>query len=177
MIPAEITGYYQYLSPETLTTVPAEFNILNMPSSPTSSSSLNYLNDLINNNNYSLASNGQDPMMSNNSASDEDYHQQHQSIMALDERKQRRMLSNRESARRSRMRKQRHLDELWSQVIRLRNENNSLIDKLNRVSETQNSVLKENSILKEEVSDLRRLVCELKSNKNNNSFVSELEDV
>ncbi|KAF8100876.1 hypothetical protein N665_0214s0036 [Sinapis alba] len=176
MIPAELTGYYQYLSPENLATIPAEFNILNMPSSPTSS--LNYLNDLINNNNYSLSSNGQDlMMMSSNSTSDEDYHQHHhESIMAPDERKQRRMLSNRESARRSRMRKQRHLDELWSQVIRLRNENNSLIDKLNRVSETQHSVLKENSKLKEEVSDLRRLVCELKSN-NNNSFVSEFEDV
>ncbi|XP_010425193.1 PREDICTED: basic leucine zipper 43-like [Camelina sativa] len=159
MIPAEVTEYFQYLSPE--------YNRINMPSSPTSS--LNYLNDLIiNNNNYSSSSNSQELMISNNSASDEDHHQ---SIIILDERKQRRMLSNRESARRSRMRKQRHLDELWSQVIRLRNENNCLIDKLNRVSETQDSVLKENSKLKEEASDLRKLVCELKSNKNNdNSF-------
>ncbi|AEC05787.1 unnamed protein product [Arabidopsis thaliana] len=165
MIPAEINGYFQYLSPE--------YNVINMPSSPTSS--LNYLNDLIiNNNNYSSSSNSQDLMISNNSTSDEDHHQ---SIMVLDERKQRRMLSNRESARRSRMRKQRHLDELWSQVIRLRNENNCLIDKLNRVSETQNCVLKENSKLKEEASDLRQLVCELKSNKNNNnSFPREFED-
>uniref|UniRef100_A0A1J3IUS3 Basic leucine zipper 43 n=4 Tax=Noccaea caerulescens TaxID=107243 RepID=A0A1J3IUS3_NOCCA len=179
MIPAEITGYLQYLSPENLTTIPAEFNIINMPSSPTSSSSLNYLNDLINNNNYSSSSNGQDLMTSNNSASDEDHHHHHhQSIIILDERKQRRMLSNRESARRSRMRKQRHLDELWSQVIRLRNENNCLIDKLNRVSETQDCVLKENSKLKEEASDLRQLVCELKSNKNNNnSFLKEFEDI
>ncbi|KAG2301618.1 hypothetical protein Bca52824_030269 [Brassica carinata] len=166
MIPAEITGYYQYLSPENLTTLPAEYNIINMPSSPTSSSSLAYLNDLINNN-YSSSSHGQDLMMSNNSTSDEDHHHHHQSIIILDERKQRRMLSNRESARRSRMRKQRHLDELWSHVIRLRNENNCLIDKLNRVSETQDSVLKENSKLKEEASELRQLVCELKSNKNN----------
>lgn len=174
MIPAEITGYFQYLSPENLTTIPAEFNVINMPSSPTSSSSLNYLNDLINNN-YSSSSNGQDFMMSNNSTSDEDHH--HQSIIILDERKQRRMLSNRESARRSRMRKQRHLDELWSQVIRLRNENNCLIDKLNRVSETQDSVLKENSKLKEEASDLRQLVCELKSNKNNSFLRDQFEDI
>lgn len=179
MIPAEITGYLQYLSPENLTTIPAEFNIINMPSSPTSSSSLNYLNDLINNNKYSSSSNGQDLMTSNNSASDEDHHHHHhhhQSIIILDERKQRRMLSNRESARRSRMRKQRHLDELWSQVIRLRNENNCLIDKLNRVSETQDCVLKENSKLKEEASVLRQLVCELKSNKNynNNSFLKDI---
>ncbi|KAL1203698.1 Basic leucine zipper 43 [Cardamine amara subsp. amara] len=170
MMPAEVTGYFQYISPE--------FNIINMPSSPTSSSSLNYLNDLIISK-YSSSSNGQDFMISNNSTSDEDHH--HQSIIILDERKQRRMLSNRESARRSRMRKQRHLDELWSQVVRLRNENNCLIDKLNRVSETQDSVLKENSKLKEEASDLRQLVCELKSNKNNsnkkNSFLSEFEDI
>ncbi|VVB04043.1 unnamed protein product [Arabis nemorensis] len=174
MIPAEITGYFQYISPESLTTIPAEFNIKNMPSSPTSSSSLNYLNDLINNN-YSSSSNGQDFMMSNNSTSDEDHH--HQSIIILDERKQRRMLSNRESARRSRMRKQRHLDELWSQVIRLRNENNCLIDKLNRVSETQVSVLKENSKLKEEASNLRQLVCELKSSKNNSFRRDQFEDI
>ncbi|CAH8266688.1 unnamed protein product [Arabidopsis lyrata] len=164
MISAEITGYFQYLPPE--------YHIINMPSSPTSS--LNYLNDLIINNNYSSSSNSQDLMMSNNSTSDEDHHQ---SIVILDERKQRRMLSNRESARRSRMRKQRHLDELQAQVIRLRNENNCLIDKLNQVSETQDSVLKENSKLKEEASDLRQLVCELKSNKNNNnSFPREFED-
>ncbi|CAN7026352.1 unnamed protein product [Brassica rapa subsp. trilocularis] len=168
MIPAEITGYFQYLSPEDLTMIPAEFNVINMPSSPTSSSSLNYLNDLINNNNYSSSSNGQDLMLSNNSTSDEDHHHNHrQSIIILDERKQRRMLSNRESARRSRMRKQRHLDELWSQVIRLRNDNNCLIDKLNSALETQDNVLKENSKLKEEASDLRRLVCDLKSNKYN----------
>ncbi|CAH8383475.1 unnamed protein product [Eruca vesicaria subsp. sativa] len=172
MIPTETTGYYQYLSPENL--IPAEFNIINMPSSPTSSSSLNYLNDLIIiNNNYSLASNGQDLIMSNNSTSDEDHHQ---SIMALNERKQKRMLSNRESARRSRMRKQRHLDELWSQVIRLRNENNCLIDKLMQVSDTQDNVLKENSKLKEEVSDLRRLVSELKSNKDS-SLLRQFEEV
>ncbi|XP_013613647.1 PREDICTED: basic leucine zipper 43 [Brassica oleracea var. oleracea] len=179
MIPAEITGYYQYLSPENLATLPAEFNIINMPSSPTSSYSLTYLNDLINNN-YSSSFIRQDLMMSNNSTSDEDpQHHHHQSIIIVDERKQRRMLSNRESARRSRMRKQRHLDELWSQVIRLRNENNCLIDKLNRVSETQDSVLKENSKLKEEASELRQLVCELKSNKNSdddNNFVRKLSE-
>ncbi|KAF3568663.1 hypothetical protein DY000_02013962 [Brassica cretica] len=74
------------------------------------------------------------------------------------------------------MRKQRHLDELWSQVISLRNENNCLIDKLIRVSDTQDNVLKENSKLKEEVSDLRQLVSELKPNKNN-SFLREFEEV
>ncbi|CDY16099.1 BnaC08g40240D [Brassica napus] len=106
-------------------------------------------------------------------ASDED----HQQSMAIDERKQRRMISNRESARRSRMRKQRHLDELWSQVIRLRTDNHCLIDKLNNVSESHELALKENAKLKEETSDLRQLLSEIKSNnEDDNNFLRDLED-
>ncbi|KAF5745329.1 hypothetical protein HS088_TW07G00913 [Tripterygium wilfordii] len=96
--------------------------------------------------------------VSNNSTSDEgdDLPQ-----TIIDERKQRRMISNRESARRSRMRKQKHLDELWSQVLRLRTENHNLIDKLNHVSESHDKVLEENAKLKEETSDLRQMLTEL----------------
>lgn len=56
------------------------------------------------------------------------------------------------------MRKQRHLDELWSQVIRLRNENNRLIDKLNHVSESHEKVVQENAQLKEEASELKQMI-------------------
>ncbi|CAH2037905.1 unnamed protein product [Thlaspi arvense] len=177
-IPAELTGYFQYLSPEKYNnqTSIMESEYFNMPSSPTSSSSFYYLNGLINNNNnnnYSSSSNGQDLITSNNSTSDED----HQQSMVIDERKQRRMISNRESARRSRMRKQRHLDELWSQVIRLRTDNHCLIDKLNRVSESHELALKENVKLKEETSDLRQLISQIKSNnEDDNNFLRELED-
>lgn len=174
-IPAELTGYFHYLSPDKYNnqTQIMESEYFNMPSSPTSNSSTFYhLNSLINNNNYSSSSNGQDLMTSNNSTSDED----HQQSMIVDERKQRRMISNRESARRSRMRKQRHLDELWSQVIRLRTDNHCLIDKLNRVSESHELALKENAKLKEETSDLRQLISEIKSNNEDNSFLRDLED-
>lgn len=95
---------------------------------------------------------------SNNSTSDEADEQQ---PSVLDERRRRRMISNRESARRSRMRKQRHLDELWSQVVRLRTENHSLVDKLNHVSECHNRALQENARLKEEANDLRQTLTEL----------------
>lgn len=84
-----------------------------------------------------------------NSTSDEDHQ-----LSVIDERKQRRMISNRESARRSRMRKQKQLDELWSQVVRLRTENRELIDKLNCVLERHDLVILENKQLREEATDL-----------------------
>lgn len=83
------------------------------------------------------------------------------------------MISNRESARRSRMRKQKHLDELWSQVVRLRNENHNLIDKLNHVSESHDKVVQENARLKEEASDLRQLLADLKISS---SFADTMRD-
>lgn len=97
----------------------------------------------------------QSSCISNNSTSDEG-DELHHSI--INERKQRRMISNRESARRSRMRKQKHLDELWSQVVRLRTQNYNLIDKLNHVSESHDRVLEENARLKEEASGLRQML-------------------
>lgn len=96
-----------------------------------------------------------------NSTSDEADEQQ---LSVINERKQRRMISNRESARRSRMRKQKHLDELWSQVVWLRNENHQLVDKLNKFSGTHDPVLQENAQLKQEVSELRQMVSELQLN-------------
>ncbi|KAL6994091.1 hypothetical protein U1Q18_012195, partial [Sarracenia purpurea var. burkii] len=80
----------------------------------------------------------------------------------ISERKRRRMISNRESARRSRMRKQKHLSELWLQVIRLRDENHQLADELSRVSESHEKDLQENARLKEAVSELRHMVADMR---------------
>ncbi|GMI73937.1 basic leucine-zipper 42 [Hibiscus trionum] len=99
------------------------------------------------------------PCVNSNSTSDEADEQQ---LCVINERKQRRMISNRESARRSRMRKQRHLDELWSQVVWLRNENHQLIDKLNHVSESHDKAVQENAQLKEEASQLRQLLSDMR---------------
>ncbi|CAL1381234.1 unnamed protein product [Linum trigynum] len=84
-----------------------------------------------------------------------------QQTRIVDERKQRRMISNRESARRSRMRKQRHLDELWSQVLRLRTDNHSLLDKLNHVTDCHDRALEEIDRLKQEASALRQMLTDL----------------
>ncbi|GLT30816.1 hypothetical protein SLA2020_056010 [Shorea laevis] len=117
--------------------------------------------------------NPQSSCVSNNSTSDEAEEQQ---LSLINERKQRRMISNRESARRSRMRKQRHLDELWSQVVWLRNENHQLIDKLNHVSECHDRVLQENVQLKEEASELRQMLSDMPLSSPY-STLRDLEDI
>ncbi|XP_041991225.1 basic leucine zipper 43-like [Salvia splendens] len=99
---------------------------------------------------------------SNSTTSDEAEDQQQMSI--INERKQRRMISNRESARRSRMRKQQQLDELWSQVVCLRNENHQLIEKLNHALDTNDRLLHENSQLKEDASELRQMLAHMHLN-------------
>lgn len=100
---------------------------------------------------------------SSSTTSDEaDHEHDYQLISVIDERKQRRMISNRESARRSRLRKKKHMDELWSQVLRLRNENHELVDKLNHVFESHDKVLQENARLKKEASDLHQLIAGLR---------------
>ncbi|KAK1432962.1 hypothetical protein QVD17_09865 [Tagetes erecta] len=107
------------------------------------------------------------------STSDEADEQQ-QSL--INERKQRRMISNRESARRSRMRKQRHLDELWSQVHWLRQENQQLMEKLNNFSDTHDQVVQENTRLKDEVSGLRQMVSDMQLN-GSYPVISNLDDI
>ncbi|CAI9761827.1 unnamed protein product [Fraxinus pennsylvanica] len=112
--------------------------------------------------------------ISSNSTSDEADDNQ---ISIIDERKQRRMISNRESARRSRMRKQRQLDELGAQVLHLRAENQTLMEKLNRASESRDRVVQENERLKEEASDLRQMLIDLQIGDSYASFRDFLEDI
>ncbi|GLJ40167.1 hypothetical protein SUGI_0823820 [Cryptomeria japonica] len=88
-----------------------------------------------------------------NSASEE-AEEQHNNSLIIDERKQRRMLSNRESARRSRMRKQKHLDELRAQVAHMRAENRQMMSRFEIVSRSYNQLLEENRVLKSQTFEL-----------------------
>jgi hypothetical protein len=78
-----------------------------------------------------------------NSASDEAEEQQ-----VIDVRKHRRMLSNRESARRSRLRKQQHLDELRAQLDHLKAENEQILEKFNITSQHYAHITEENCLLR-----------------------------
>ncbi|KAI3503679.1 hypothetical protein L1887_32128 [Cichorium endivia] len=98
----------------------------------------------------------------NNSSTSDEAEENHMNI--INERKQRRMISNRESARRSRMRKQKQLDELCSHVFRLRSENHGLINRLNHFEETHEQLVQENDRLKKETMELRQSLTEAQLN-------------
>ncbi len=74
--------------------------------------------------------------------------------LLVDQRKRKRMISNRESARRSRMRKQKHLDDLMTQLSQLRKENNQIISSMRLTTQHYHKVEAENSILRAQVAEL-----------------------
>ncbi|KGN48632.1 bZIP transcription factor 2-like [Cucumis sativus] len=81
-------------------------------------------------------------------------------VEVVDERKRRRMESNRESARRSRLRKQKHLENLRNLVNKLKVENRELSNRLRFTVYEVNRVRTENDHLQTEHTILRRkLMC------------------
>ncbi|CAI9111240.1 OLC1v1011417C1 [Oldenlandia corymbosa var. corymbosa] len=80
----------------------------------------------------------------------------------VDERKRRRMLSNRESARRSRMRKQKHLENLRNQVNRLKVGNRELMNRLRVVTHHFDLVRSDNERLRSESIILRRRLWDMR---------------
>ncbi|XP_035550839.1 light-inducible protein CPRF2-like isoform X1 [Juglans regia] len=72
-----------------------------------------------------------------------------------DVKRARRMLSNRESARRSRSRKQAHMNELETQVSQLRAENSTLLERLSDMNQKYEQSGVDNRILKADIEALR----------------------
>lgn len=75
--------------------------------------------------------------------------------VVVDERRQKRMISNRESARRSRLRKQQHLDELRSQIAQLRAENTHMLNRFSLASQQYAQLTEENCVLRSNATDMR----------------------
>ncbi|KAL3829870.1 hypothetical protein ACJIZ3_018672 [Penstemon smallii] len=81
-----------------------------------------------------------------------------QNMDPTDAKRRKRMLSNRESARRSRRRKQAHLTELETQVSQLKVENSSLLKRLANINQKYNEAAVDNRVLKADVETLRAKV-------------------
>ncbi|XP_020588783.1 bZIP transcription factor 11-like [Phalaenopsis equestris] len=76
------------------------------------------------------------------------------------QRKEKRMLSNRESARRSRMRKQKYLNDLMLQVSCLRQEKDEIFTAINATSQRHIGVEAQNCLLRAQLTELiKRLQC------------------
>ncbi|KAG6666030.1 hypothetical protein I3843_01G001500 [Carya illinoinensis] len=99
--------------------------------------------------------------VNSNSGSDEPKRKREEPGSPLDERRQRRMVSNRESARRSRMRKQKHLENLRNQVNKFRIENRDLSNRLRCVLYHCHRVQTENNQLQSEYDMLRHKLSEI----------------
>lgn len=72
----------------------------------------------------------------------------------LDERKRKRMISNRESARRSRAKKQHRLDELLGEISRLQNENNTIMKKIDGATQMFVGSASQNNVLRAQLTEL-----------------------
>nr|CAA74022.1 bZIP DNA-binding protein [Antirrhinum majus] len=71
-----------------------------------------------------------------------------------DERKRKRKLSNRESARRSRMRKQQRLDELIAQESQMQEDNKKLRDTINGATQLYLNFASDNNVLRAQLAEL-----------------------
>ncbi|KAF8046219.1 hypothetical protein N665_3935s0001 [Sinapis alba] len=101
-----------------------------------------------NNNRSHLDPNGEEPFC-------------HSEGLGPDERRARRMVSNRESARRSRMRKKKQIEELQQQVEQLMILNHNLSEKVISLLESNHQIIQENSQLKEKVNSFHLIMAEM----------------
>ncbi|KAM7257091.1 hypothetical protein ACFE04_012832 [Oxalis oulophora] len=74
----------------------------------------------------------------------------------MNERKRKRKQSNRESAKRSRMRKQKHMDDLMAQVNQLRKDNNQILSSINVTTQHSINIEADNSILRAQMVELNQ---------------------
>jgi FtsZ-binding cell division protein ZapB len=88
-----------------------------------------------------------------------------------DERKRKRMISNRESARRSRMRKQKQLGDLINEVTVLKNDNTKITEQVEAATRKYVEMESKNDVLRAQASELTDRLRSL------NSVLEMVEDI
>ncbi|KAL2498396.1 basic leucine-zipper 44 [Abeliophyllum distichum] len=79
----------------------------------------------------------------------------------MDQRKRKIMQSNRESARRSRIRKQKHLDELIVKLAQIHKDNSQILTSINITTQNYMNFEAENSVLRAQIMELNQRLLSL----------------
>lgn len=90
----------------------------------------------------------------------------------ISDKRLRRIISNRESAKRSRLRKKKQIEELQFQVDQLHTINNQLSQKLLHLLENNHQILQENALLKEKVAAMHMVLTDLLAPPRNSDEIS-----
>lgn len=80
--------------------------------------------------------------------------QKRTSFDETDEKRKKRMISNRESARRSRLKKQQQVNDLIAEMSLLQNQNKVITSKINEITNMFVGVTSENNFLRAQISEL-----------------------
>jgi len=89
----------------------------------------------------------------------------------VDDKKRKRMISNRESARRSRMRKQKQVEDFVNEASQLKNENSRIMQNIDVVSQRYMEIESANNVLRAQAMELTDRLQSL------NSVLQIVEDV
>ncbi|KAK4425944.1 bZIP transcription factor 53 [Sesamum alatum] len=92
-------------------------------------------------------------LISHSSSSEED---ENRYAKIIDEKKRKRMISNRESARRSRMKKEQHIKDLNDQVTYFRTRSSEMAQKIDETERRYMAVESENRILRMQAEELKK---------------------
>ncbi|KAL5053800.1 hypothetical protein RYX36_034482 [Vicia faba] len=99
-------------------------------------------------------SSGTSSLQNSGSGSEGDMNMIPMQVNITDQKKRKRMQSNRESARRSRMKKQQHMEGLTAQIEELKKENNQITANVGITTQMYMNVESENAILRVQMAEL-----------------------
>lgn len=94
--------------------------------------------------------------------------------MITDEKKRKRMISNRESARRSRMKREQHVKDLNDQTTYFRTKNTEMLKKIEQIGQRFLAVDSENRGLRMHVEELKKRLEMLQEMVGNDDFVMDI---